>query len=101
MGQKITVFVILTQAIGAGLIVPLPVNPLAVDAPVEVTETDLAVFGNGLLDGVYIIINGFVHAFNPPVDDQIPVHEAGVVAVALTAELVDQLPGFFLGQIPA
>ena len=55
-GLQVAVFVVLTQAIGTDLIVLFPVASFAVNAPVEVPEGDLPVSGNGLLNGVYIII---------------------------------------------
>ena len=56
MGQQITVFVILAKTVGTGLVVPFPVVLLAVDPPVEVAEPNAPVGGNGLLNGIYIII---------------------------------------------
>ena len=100
-GQQVTVFVVLTQAVGTGDVFLITVLPLAVQAPVEVPEGDLPVFGNGFLNGVYIIIDGLVHALDASGHHHITAHQTGIVDGTLTAQLLDQFPGLLLRQEPA
>lgn len=99
MGQKIAVFVVLTQAVRTDLIVFFPVVSFAVNAPVEIAEGDLTIFGNGLLNGIDAVINGLVHAFYTAGYHDVALHQLGVMLVALVAQFLDQFPGFFLSQV--
>ena len=96
-GQQIAVFVVLAQAIGAGGIGLVPVHPGAVQPPVKIAEGNLPVLGDGLLNGIHIIVDGFVHAFDPPGDVHIPLHQLCILGAAQGAELFNQRPGLFLG----
>ena len=58
MGQKIIILVVHTKGVGARLIRAGTVLLGMGHVPVKIAEGDLPVLGNGLLDGVYIIING-------------------------------------------
>ena len=98
VSQQVAVFVVLAQAVGAGSVLPLPVLAGAVQAVVEVPEGDLPVFGDGVLNGVHIIVDGLVHAFDPAGNQHVPAHEPGVVDTALAAKLFDELPGLFLRE---
>ena len=82
MGQQVAVLVVLTQAVGAGGIVLVPVDSGAVQSPVEVAEGDLPALVNGVLDGVYIILDGLVHALHTAGDPQVLPHEPGLILVA-------------------
>ena len=97
-GQQVAVFVVLTQAVGAGLIVPVPIDPLALQIEVKVAEGNLPVLGNGVLNGVYIVIDGLVHALDSSGHHHVPAHKPGVVDAALIAQLFNQLPGFLFRE---
>ena len=97
-GQQVAVFVVLTQAVGAGLIVPVPVDPLALQIEVKIAEGNLPVLSDGVLNGIHIIIDGFVHALDPSGHHHVPAHEPGVVDAALIAQLLNQLPGFLFRE---
>ena len=43
VGQQVAVFVVLAQAVGAGLVIPIPVFPGAVQGKVKIPEGDLLV----------------------------------------------------------
>ena len=82
-GQQIAVFVVLAKAIGAGFVILIAIVPLAIDAPIEVPELNLLIPSDGFLDGVYIIINGFIHALDPAGNHHVPAHQPGIVDAAL------------------
>ena len=100
-GQQVAVLVVLAQTIGAGLIVPVAVDPLALQVKVKVAEGNLPVFGDGVLNGVYIVVDGLIHAFDPSGHHHVPAHEPGIVDAALIAQLLDELPGFLFREKPA
>ena len=66
--------------------------------PVKIPEGDLLSRGNGLLNGVYVVIDAFVHVFDPARYRHLPAEEPALVLAAQGAELADQGSGFFLGQ---
>ena len=72
--------------------------PFPIQAVVEIPEGDLPVFGDGVLNGVHIIVDGFVHALDPAADQYVPAHEPGVVDAALAAQLFNQFPGFLFRE---
>ena len=65
-GQQIAVIVILAQTVGTGAVFLFPEFPFAAEVPVKIPEGDLTVLGHGFLDGIYIVVDGFVHALDPP-----------------------------------
>ena len=95
-GQQIAVFIILAQAVGAGGVFLFPVFPFTGDIPVKIAEGNLPVFGNGFLNGIYVVIDAFIHAFDPAGHQHISAQKVCIQGVALVAKLFDQLPGFAL-----
>ena len=98
VGQQVAVLVVLTEPVGAGFICFFSVAALAVQTPVEISECDGFVLGNGFLDGIHIVVDGLVHALDPAGHQHIPPHQPGIVDTALVAQLLDQLSGFLFGE---
>ena len=98
MGKQVTILVVLTQSVRAGIIVFLTVFAFAVNTPVEVTEGNRPIHGNGILNGIDVIVDGFVHALDSTGNQHITAHEPCVMDAALIAQLLDQLAGLFLRQ---
>ena len=101
MSQKVAVFVVLAKTIGAGLVVLAAVFSFSVNTPVKVPEGNLLILGNGILNPVHIVVDGFVHALDPAGDQHISAHQIGIVHTAFFAELLDQFSGFLLREIAA
>ena len=91
-GKQITVLIILAKTVGTCQVFFFSVLPLTAKIPVKIAECDLAILGDCLLDGIYIIVDGLVHAFNPSGNQHRTAHQLCVLFVALGAKLFNQFP---------
>jgi len=84
-GQQVTVLIILTQTVGACCVFFITVFPTSVQIPVEISEGNLPVLSDGLLDGIHIVVDSLVHAFDPAGNQHVPADQFCFVDTAFSA----------------
>ena len=99
-GHKIIVLIVPCQGVGAESI-PCAVAakaPLLAHGVFKVVKAELPVCGDGAVDGVDIIVDGFVHGLDPVGHMDLAVEKLRLVYAGQCLQLADKLHGLALGN---
>ena len=100
VGHHVIIFVVPGQGEGADFVKGPVVAEVALlgDGVVEIAEADLPVLGNAAVDLVHIIVNGFVHGFDPVLHEHLPPQQLRFIAAGQIFDLFDERERLFVGD---